>query len=771
MHLNSMLLCDFYKICHRIQYPNKTEVVYSTWTPRASKMKDVNEVVVFGLQAFIKDRLQGLFDRNFFQKKKEEVVSDYARIISGTLGIKSPDTKHIEDLHDLGYLPLCIRALPEGSVAPLRTPMITIHNTDPRFFWLTNYIETLMSCELWQPSTSATIAREYRKRFNEWAIITGSPTDFIKFQGHDFSMRGMSSLMSAINSGMGHLLSFYGTDTIPAIQGAEYLYGADVTKEVIGLSVPATEHSIQCTYGDDTQYIKDMITKVHPSGIVSVVSDGYDFWKVMTEILPSLKEEIMSRDGKLVIRPDSGDPVKIVCGDPEGKTEAERKGAVQILWETFGGTRNAKGYGTLNEHIGLIYGDAITLRRAEDILQSLAEKGFAANNVVFGIGSYCVSPDTPILCSDLVWRKAGEIEVGQEIIAFDENPTFGEGRHAARCYKKATIKSNIPAKKICSRISTDIGDPIVASDDHPWLVWTENRSKCHMYIDDTERANIKDASGNSANFPKTPGLAWKRTYELQVGDQIAFLAKPWEKENTSESGWLEGIFDGEGCVSRSTGDHRIPSWKVNISQNKGYVLDRIEKELVKRRFAFHKNDRTCPQIVLTGGWVEVLRFLGTISPKRLLNKLVGIVDNMPALKRNYTFQTAVVQQIESLGISDVASIETSSGTFITGGYLSHNTYQYNTRDTFGFALKSTLAVIDGKEIQIFKDPKTDDGVKKSQKGRVIVLKDGDSLKSIDGFSLSDVVSGDQLMEVYRDGQLKVEQTFSEIRERLWNNAF
>jgi nicotinamide phosphoribosyltransferase len=468
-------------------YPNKTEVVYSTWTPRASKMKDVNEVVVFGLQAFIKDRLQGLFDRNFFQKKKEEVVSDYARIISGTLGVKNPDTKHIEDLHDLGYLPLCIRALPEGSVAPLRTPMITIHNTDPRFFWLTNYIETLMSCELWQPSTSATIAREYRKRFNEWAIITGSPTDFIKFQGHDFSMRGMSSLMSAINSGMGHLLSFYGTDTIPAIQGAEYLYGADVTKEVIGLSVPATEHSIQCTYGDDTQYIKDMITKVHPSGIVSVVSDGYDFWKVMTEILPSLKEEIMSRDGKLVIRPDSGDPVKIVCGDPEGKTEAERKGAVQILWETFGGTRNAKGYATLNEHIGLIYGDAITLRRAEDILQSLAEKGFAANNVVFGIGSY--------------------------------------------------------------------------------------------------------------------------------------------------------------------------------------------------------------------------------------------------------------------------------------------TYQYNTRDTFGFALKSTLAVIDGKEVQIFKDPKTDDGVKKSQKGRVIVLKDGDSLKSIDGFSLSDVVSGDQLREVYRDGQLKVEQTFSEIRERLWNNAF
>jgi nicotinamide phosphoribosyltransferase len=222
---------------------------------------------------------------------------------------------------------------------------------------------------------------------------------------------------------------------------------------------------------------------VYPSGFVSVVSDGYDFWDVIGRVIPSLKKDILARDGKLVIRPDSGDPVKIVCGDPEGKTLLERMGAVEALWVTFGGTLNDKGYRVLNPHIGLIYGDAITLRRAEEIVTRLKEKGFASSNVVFGIGSY--------------------------------------------------------------------------------------------------------------------------------------------------------------------------------------------------------------------------------------------------------------------------------------------TYQYNTRDTFGFALKSTLVVIDGKEIPIFKDPKTDDGVKKSQKGRVIVMKDGNSFKAFDGFSLSDEISSDQLKEVYRDGKLLVEETFSDIRKRLW----
>jgi nicotinamide phosphoribosyltransferase len=397
--LNAMLLCDFYKISHRELYPQGMEICYSTWTPRASRMNNVNDVVVFGQQAFIKKYLIDFFNEEFFQQPKEQIIADYSRIIKYTLGVQEPDVKHIEELHDLGYLPLEIKALPEGSVVPLRVPTMTIQNTDKRFFWLTNYIETLASCELWQASTSATIAREYRKILNKAAIETVGDTGFVGFQGHDFSMRGLSSLSSSISSGMGHLLSFVGTDTIPAIQGAEEYYNANVEKELIGTSIPASEHSIECSYGDDLEYFRKIITEIHPKGLISMVSDGYDFWKVISEVLPALKSEIMSRSGgpvgdKVVIRPDSGDPVLIVCGDPNGKTELERKGAIEALWDIFGGTVTSKGYKVLDSHIGLIYGDAITLKRCQEICDRLKQKGFASTNIVLGIGSYSYQYNT-----------------------------------------------------------------------------------------------------------------------------------------------------------------------------------------------------------------------------------------------------------------------------------------------------------------------------------------------------------------------------------------
>lgn len=389
-----MLLCDFYKLAHRAMYPAGTEIVYSTWTPRATRIPWATEYVWFGLSPVIRRTIFERFNRTFFEAPRAEVVADYTRIVKACLGDQAPETAHIEALHEIGYLPLRIRALPEGTIVPLRTPVATFENTDKRFPWLTNYLETIISLELWKPSTSATIAREYRKLFERYAAETGADASFCQFQGHDFSMRGMDSLDGAIASGLGHLTSFVGTDTIPAIQGAEYYYGANVEKELVGCSVPASEHSVECAFGDDEAYIKHLITSVHPTGIVSCVSDGYDFFRVLTETLPKLKRTIMARDGKLVIRPDSGDPVKIVCGDPESSDEAVRKGAVQLLWETFGGTETIKGFRCLDSHIGLIYGDAITYERADEILKRLASKGFASSNIVFGIGSFTYAYNT-----------------------------------------------------------------------------------------------------------------------------------------------------------------------------------------------------------------------------------------------------------------------------------------------------------------------------------------------------------------------------------------
>lgn len=403
-NLHAALLCDFYKISHREQYPENTEIVYSTWTPRSAKyLPDTDEVVAFGFQGFIKGFLIDFFNDNFFSQPKEEIVANYSRIIRNTLGVVNPDTSHIEDLHDLGYLPLKIKALKEGTLVPLRVPMLTVQNTDTRFFWLTNYIETLASCELWQSATSATIARKYRKILDKYAIETTGTTAGVEFQGHDFSMRGMGGLQAAAKSGAGHLLSFVGTDTIPAVMYLEEHYNANVENELVGCSVPASEHSVMCAGGKESEFktYERLIKDIYPTGIVSIVSDTWDLWKVLSEIIEPLKDDILARDGgpesldKVVIRPDSGDPVKIICGDPDAPLESlASKGVVEVLWDIFGGTTTDSGYKILDSHIGCIYGDAITTERCEEICRQLKLKGFASTNMVYGIGSYTYQYNT-----------------------------------------------------------------------------------------------------------------------------------------------------------------------------------------------------------------------------------------------------------------------------------------------------------------------------------------------------------------------------------------
>ena len=447
--LEAIFSCDGYKTSHRKQYSPHTEIVYSTWTPRKSRMENVNKVVFFGLQYFIKDYLIDSFNKTFFNKPKEEVIAEFKRVMKKYNG--DDDSSHWEALHDLGYLPLKIDALPEGTLTPIRVPMFTVENTLPEFYWLTNFVETIMSTEIWKPMTSATIALQYRKICEKWAEKTCDNTDHLDFQGHDFSMRGMAGLDSACSSGAGHLLSFKGTDTIPAVLWLEKYYNADSSKELIGCSIPATEHSVAETNiieiqqiledskqngqlslmqlgfppiqikekleaGEDVRMLAEVVymnrlLDVYPSGIFSYVADTYNLWEVLTNILPILKDRIMERDGKVVIRPDSGDPCDIICGlntvyelkdefknnltdDKQTYMNERYKGVIELLWDTFGGTTNSKGYKVLDSHIGCIYGDAITLERAEEICKRLEAKGFASSNIVFGIGSYTYNMNT-----------------------------------------------------------------------------------------------------------------------------------------------------------------------------------------------------------------------------------------------------------------------------------------------------------------------------------------------------------------------------------------
>jgi nicotinamide phosphoribosyltransferase len=445
MKILPILNSDSYKQLHFLMYPQGITKLYSNMTPRSFARLGCDEAVWFGLQYYVKEYLINQWNELFFDQPKEKVVQQFKRFHKH-FSFLDISTDHIEKLHDLGYLPIKIKALPEGTLVPSRVPFYTIVNTHDDFAWLVNFLETQMSTVIWDLTTNATIARMYRKILDKWAMKTVGNTAFVQWQGHDFAQRGRSSVESTLNQA-GHLLSFTGTDTIPAVLMLEEYYGANIENEVVGSSVPASEHSIMTSYGKENEI--DAFRRIlnqFPSGIVSVVSDSFDLWKVCTEYVSEMKEEILSREGKLVIRPDSGDPVDIICGriktikKPdltnigdddnlvcyitgdkifdkglyEGRyykgrwsgrdynnyeidlndISSEEKGVVELLWDVFGGTINEQGYKVLDPHIGVIYGDAITLDRAEQICARLEAKGFASTNVVFGVGSFTYNCNT-----------------------------------------------------------------------------------------------------------------------------------------------------------------------------------------------------------------------------------------------------------------------------------------------------------------------------------------------------------------------------------------
>jgi nicotinamide phosphoribosyltransferase len=435
--INPALLTDGYKTGHHLQYPEGTTLVYSNFTPRSNKYapKGCDRVVSFGQQLIMK-QIHESFRKDFFDQPKEAVCNEIKEEISLYLGIDY-DVAHFEALHDLGHLPIKVKALPEGTLVPIKVPVLTIYNTNPDFYWITNYLETLISNLLWKPITSATIAFQYKRVLTEWALKTNQEAkEFVYWQGHDFSMRGLDSIDAVISSGLGHLTSFYGTDSLPAIHGARKYYGAE---GFVAGSVPATEHSVMCAGGkeDEIDTFRRLLA-TYPKGIISVVSDTWDLWKVCTEHVVTLKEEILARDGKLVIRPDSGNPVDILCGKgiyesgdrlltneeiDEDVHIPTFKGVIELLWDVFGGTVNAQGYKVLDPHIGAIYGDSITIDRANEICTRLESKGFASTNVVLGVGSFTYQYNTRDTFGFAM--KATYVEVNKPKFEGDFNP---EGR-------------------------------------------------------------------------------------------------------------------------------------------------------------------------------------------------------------------------------------------------------------------------------------------------------------------------------------------------------
>lgn len=359
---NILLYSDSYKFGHSVQYKKNTTKIYSYLESRGGEF---SSTVFFGLQYLLKNYLAG----RVVTEERIKEAKDYCNKHLGLGLFNESGWRYILEKYD-GCLPVKISSVDEGSVVPNHNVLMTVENTDPNCYWLTNYLETLL-VQIWYPCTTSTISREMKKIINAALVKSGDPS-LIDFKLHDFGCRGVSSMESAALGGCAHLVNFKGTDTVPALIMAREFYGCDMA----GYSIPASEHSTITSWGEagEVDAFRNMLTQF-PTGPVACVSDSWDIYRACRTLWGvKLHDEIMARQGTLVIRPDSGDPCKVV---PD---------ILDILGSRFPVITNDKGYKVLDDHVRVIQGDGITRHSLGNILNSVMERGWSADNVAFGSG-------------------------------------------------------------------------------------------------------------------------------------------------------------------------------------------------------------------------------------------------------------------------------------------------------------------------------------------------------------------------------------------------
>lgn len=367
MKTNLLLLADAYKYSHYKLYVPGTTKIYSYLESRGGMF---DNTVFYGLQYFLKEYLQG-------QVITKENIDEAEETLNGVFGrpgvFKRANFEYILNKHN-GRLPVRIKAVPEGTSVATKNVLMTIENTDPECFWLTNFLETLLM-QTWYPSTVATLSREVRKVVEKYFELTADEAAkaSIPFVLNDFGFRGVSSVESAALGGSAHLLNFQGSDTVYASAFAKKYYAA---KKVYGMSVPATEHSIMTLLGPKGEKeVFQNVLNAYPTGILSVVSDSYNIFNAVSELWGTeFKDQLLKRDGTLVIRPDSGDPVKTLLR------------VFEILFEKFGFTTNRKGFKVLPKQVRVIQGDGVDYESITGIYEALKANGISAENLVLGMG-------------------------------------------------------------------------------------------------------------------------------------------------------------------------------------------------------------------------------------------------------------------------------------------------------------------------------------------------------------------------------------------------
>ena len=409
MSNNICTMSDSYKATHWKQYPKGTTKVYSYLESRGGKF---NNTLFYGLQYFIKKYLAG-------QVVTEDKIQRAKKLWDAHLGpglFNESGWRHILTQHG-GKLPIKIKAVPEGTAVPTSNVLVTVENTDDQVPWLTNYIETLL-LQVWYPTTVGTLSREIKKVLIKYLQKTTSYTKeeikgIVNFMLHDFGYRGVSSVESAGLGGSAHIINFMGTDTVAAIEMAQEFYN---TNNILAFSIPASEHSTITSWGEpnEVKAMENMLDQ-YPTGLVACVSDSFDIIKACGMYWGGvLRTKILQRDGRLVVRPDSGDPVQTL------------KQVFNILWNRFGGTTNEKGFKVLDPHIRVIQGDGVNYESIIEILDMMVAEGFSVENIAFGMGGALlqkVDRDTQkfaFKCSSII-INGEEADVQKNPIEIDAN--------------------------------------------------------------------------------------------------------------------------------------------------------------------------------------------------------------------------------------------------------------------------------------------------------------------------------------------------------------
>ena len=407
---NIILNSDSYKYSQFNQYPSGTEYVYSYIESRGGQW---NDTVFFGLQAFIKEYLTTPITM-------EDIDVAEAIITAHGEPFNRAGWEYILNTHG-GRLPVTIRAVPEGTIVPIKNVLATIENTDPKCFWLTSFLETALLRAIWYPTTVATNSYESKKIILQALEKTGDPTT-IDFKLHDFGARGVSSMESAGIGGAAHLVNFMGTDTISGILYAREYYNAGVA----GFSIPAMEHSTVTSWGKENEVdsYRNMVKQnAKQGGVFACVSDSYDIYEACKLWGTVLKQDVLDSGATLVVRPDSGNPSDVVVK------------CLYILEKYFGSTTNAKGFRVLNPAVRIIQGDGIDHASIHSILFCMELAGFSADNVAFGQGGALlqrVDRDTmqwAMKCSAIGVNTNGELPYWRDVY---KDPVTDSGKRSKR---------------------------------------------------------------------------------------------------------------------------------------------------------------------------------------------------------------------------------------------------------------------------------------------------------------------------------------------------